>query len=96
MGVVSVVTRPRPHPPALEATGRGQRGQQGERGHGGEAVTGGRGHAAAAAGAPDGQWRGDSDVRGRVQEVTGDTNGDNVLALRLLEDIARLHGDILC
>ena len=55
MRVVSVVTRPRPHPPALEATGRGQGGQRGERGHCAEAVTGGRGHAAAAAGAPDGQ-----------------------------------------
>ena len=86
MGVVSVVTRPRPHPPALETTGGGQRG------HGAEAVTGGRGHAAAGAGGP-GQWRGDSDVRGRVQEVTGDTNGDNVLALAL--DIVRLHGDVL-
>ena len=30
-----------------------------------------------------------------MQEVTGDTNGDNVLALRLLEDTARLHGNVL-
>ena len=52
MGVVSVVARPRPHPPALETTGGGQRGQ---RGHGAEAVTGGRGHAAAGAEGPDGQ-----------------------------------------
>ena len=44
-----MVARPRPHPPALETTGGG------ERGHGAEAVTGGRGHAAAGAGGPDGQ-----------------------------------------